>query len=787
MDSDKFSALLEGVKNKTTTVVDVCKNYNANNSPPKITDEQFQNELFFTEQFAGELGAILQFWFSDGSLDDDQKETFAACAQFLLKLTQAQSNSHNWLKEQTALIDITEKCINEIASYGYYISVGGTEDPNLESFDWLIQAFEKVRCLQLLPVLVKSVSSRFYTEAMYQLSEKNALELSITQHFLLVTCPNYVLTCGSKKLHCLEIVNRMLAYYEEIYSEFLPHITEWTIPVMLCLMYPIKFILSNIRSLSFEQRKVIYDIILTILLNKSTVDSNIEPVRVSLIHISLCLLTEIIRSDQRIANMVKNTSDKKPELIQVLNNLSKTGKSTQVQSEAIALKSLLITEEEFLQENKAGEVTSVFLQNFNNATEDGNSEQVDEILNGLKVLVQNDDVKKEIIKQNGLPPIIKYAKTTNDNPLPLQITYAMTFNNDAKKVMIEDQEFVDHIKQLRDSEKKDISKVAHGIVWKLEGEEQFKKKSEEKKQEETAEGKKPDAADDGKRPFKNDIMISYCWAQKPLCHKIHDRLETDGYKVWLDRDEMHGSIIERMAEAIEQSQFVLICMSTNYKNSTNCKAEAEYAFNRKSSIVPLIVEPKYKADGWLGFLAGSKIYVDFAEKEAEEFEKAYESLIDELKRNGLGSTGDEDQPKNPTTTPVPEPPKPPEQPEPPPIQTKEYLTHDSAVSWDETHVSEFLIDNKLDQLKHACEGMNGETLLQFYQSCQTAPDKMYPLVNNPKEEHPVSMNTFFKFISTMKKHLPPPAQPKKVYFQYGFIYPPTKDANDQNNQVGQKK
>ncbi|CAF4976997.1 unnamed protein product, partial [Rotaria sp. Silwood1] len=59
------------------------------------------------------------------------------------------------------------------------------------------------------------------------------------------------------------------------------------------------------------------------------------------------------------------------------------------------------------------------------------------------------------------------------------------------------------------------------------------------------------------------------------------------------------------------------------------------AFNRKSKIIPLIVEPQYKADGWLGFLAGSKIYVDFADKEGEEFIKAYDLLIEELKRNGL--------------------------------------------------------------------------------------------------------------------------------------------------------
>ncbi|UJR27528.1 hypothetical protein I4U23_008811 [Adineta vaga] len=777
MTDDTFQTLLDRIDDGKSTIIDICSNYNEQDSPPRITDEQFQKHTFLTKHFSNELCPVLQHWFSDGTLDENQSEIFRVCSKFLLKLTRKQSISHNWLKQQKELIDLTEKCLNEIASYGYYIKSGSAEDPNLESFDWLIEAFENSRCLQFLPTLVKCLTNRFYVEAMFELSHGNALSLNLTQHFLLVTCPNYILTCGTKNLHCLEIVNQMLDYYDEIYSEFLPHITDWTIPVMLSLLYPIRFILSNIRSLSFEQRKIIYDIIQTILLNKSTIDSNIEPVRVSLIHVSLCLLKEIIRSDQKLANLTKNTSNKKPELINVLNDLSKNEKNQQIKLEAIALKSLLITEDEFVKENKMEEITSVFVQNFNAALDEGETEQVDEILNGLKVLVQNDEVKQEIMKQNGLPSIIKYTKESKDKPLPLQITYAMTFNDDAKKAINQDQEFVEQIRQLRVSEKRDVSKIAHGIIWKLEGEEKFTKKKEdeeEEKEEKRVDGEKAIVMHSPAAPSnQNDIMISYCWAQKPLCHEIHDRLEKSGYKVWLDRDEMHGSIIERMAEAIEQSKFVLICMSSNYKNSTNCKAEAEYAFNRKSKIVPLVVEPQYKADGWLGFLAGSKIYVDFADKKDEEFEAAYNLLIDELKRNGLEAPGSDGlsttEPSEVITPPVTEPE--PEKPEPLPIQTREYLTIDSASLWTDEHVLEFLADNQLEQLRFVCEGMNGETLMEFCQSCQTAPEKMYPLVNNPKEEHPVSMNTYYKFITTLKKHIPPPP-PRKVHFQYGFIYAP---------------
>jgi hypothetical protein len=385
-------------------------------------------------------------------------------------------------------------------------------------------------------------------------------------------------------------------------------------------------------------------------------------------------------------------------------------------------------------------------------------------------LVQNDAVKDEVMKQNGLPSIIKYAKETKDDPLPLEITYAMTFNADAKKVINQDQEFVDHIKELRSSEKRGVSRMAHGIVWKLEGEEKFRSTKEEKKlaKKEDAENKSEETSEKGKEKY--DMMISYCWAQKELCHKINDRLEKDGFNVWLDRDEMHGSIIESMAEAIEHARFILLCMSSNYKNSINCKAEAEYAFNQKSKIVPLIVEPKYTADGWLGFLAGSKIYVDFADKEDEEFDKAYDLLIAELERNGLREP-DEDKKKDPIAAATAETEaKPEEEAKPPPIQTTEYLNVGPASMWNDVHVNEFLADNQLEQFIPICQSMDGGALIEFHHSCETIPDKLYGLVNSQSKEHPVSLGTFFKFISRLKKYLPPKV-PRKLYFQYDYIYP----------------
>jgi len=447
--------------------------------------------------------------------------------------------------------------------------------------------------------------------------------------------------------------------------------------------------------------------------------------------------------------------------------------------------------------------------------------------------MQNDDIKQEMVKQNGLTPLLQCAQDAEDDPLVLEIVYAMTFNAEAKAKMNENNDFVESLELLKSSENKKLAKIAHGIVWKLGAEEKFQsrgttsskkpaKKSAENPDDQSDEKseEKPDEKSDEKSDEKPDdderydMMISYCWAQKELCHKINDRLEKDGFNVWLDRDEMHGSIIESMANAIEKSRFVLICMSSNYKNSINCKAEAEYAYNRKSKIIPLIVEPKYVADGWLGFLSGSKIYVEFADKEDEEFETAYQLLMNELERNGLHESEDgESKTAAPATTSETksedetkedakkedeketkkdskketkdDSKKDPEErsekdEEPPPVLTKGYLTAGIVPAWTNLNVNEFLNNNELDEMKPICEQMDGETLAQFYETCLTMPDRMYQLINNPKEKQPVSLNTFFKLTSKLKQFTPPP-QPRVFYFQY---YPPapksSKETNKQN-------
>ena len=77
---------------------------------------------------------------------------------------------------------------------------------------------------------------------------------------------------------------------------------------------------------------------------------------------------------------------------------------------------------------------------------------------------------------------------------------------------------------------------------------------------------KKDSADSG------HIMISYQWANQKSLIKIRDELKKNGYNVWMDIDQMGGSTLAAMADAVERASVVLVCMSQKYKDSPNCRA-----------------------------------------------------------------------------------------------------------------------------------------------------------------------------------------------------------------------
>lgn len=142
------------------------------------------------------------------------------------------------------------------------------------------------------------------------------------------------------------------------------------------------------------------------------------------------------------------------------------------------------------------------------------------------------------------------------------------------------------------------------------------------------------------------IMISYNHSvKKEYVIELERILRAIGYNVWRDEcgsslvSQMGGHTDSKMAEAIELSAFVIICVSLAYKESANCRMEANYAnqlakkgilrtaFVMMQSDYTTVSSP-HSVDGWLGFMVGDALWypmweMDMVPKAAADLSKIF--------------------------------------------------------------------------------------------------------------------------------------------------------------------
>ncbi|KAK0062000.1 hypothetical protein Bpfe_008493 [Biomphalaria pfeifferi] len=120
------------------------------------------------------------------------------------------------------------------------------------------------------------------------------------------------------------------------------------------------------------------------------------------------------------------------------------------------------------------------------------------------------------------------------------------------------------------------------------------------------------------------IMISYCHADKEIVHKIYHSLQSLGYNLWIDNENMETNLLDSMAKAVQNSSIVIMCISQKYKDSVNCKKEAEYTSNLEKDYLIVKVTPNFKPDDWLGLMLGERLYFDFSGS------RLYDTVLQEL-------------------------------------------------------------------------------------------------------------------------------------------------------------
>ena len=338
-----------------------------------------------------------------------------------------------------------------------------------------------------------------------------------------------------------------------------------------------------------------------------------------------------------------------------------------------------------------------------------------ELAEGLSHLAIN-DANKKILGQNGvIPVLISVIKTSNEDEEKASATRALwmlAFDNNNKEKVRQEEGAMDILHQLQQSKNSEVQKAAAGALWELEG--KTARQSSEKIES-----------------TGNHVMISYQWDSQEVLVEVKNRLQASGYRVWMDLEQMKGSTLEAMAEAVENASVVLVCVSRRYKESQNCRSEATYAYDLKKDIIPLMMERNYKGDGWLGIIVTGKMWFDFQSKHV--LEQSVTKVIKEL--GGRGKDVDvTDGPSKPVVQAV---------------QADIVATSPSSPgvsTWTNKEVKQWFKEIGLEKVcKEDISEVNGQTLIDLQQVRSECPEYFYRcLEKNLNLSNMVDVFTFRK-------------------------------------------
>ena len=79
--------------------------------------------------------------------------------------------------------------------------------------------------------------------------------------------------------------------------------------------------------------------------------------------------------------------------------------------------------------------------------------------------------------------------------------------------------------------------------------------------------KRPEPSSGPKVGQPGHVMISYSWGQTERMRELAHHLKKAGLPIWIDVEEMEGSVLEKMAEAVENSDVMVIGVSATYHDS----------------------------------------------------------------------------------------------------------------------------------------------------------------------------------------------------------------------------
>lgn len=388
------------------------------------------------------------------------------------------------------------------------------------------------------------------------------------------------------------------------------------------------------------------------ILNNENLLNDIKDIEsLSLLHNIICFLNNtamwfVVKNDLINLNIIDSLMTHKAKIDSLLKqkfSCTKNHKIFQViNMDIVCTLAFLLNEEQLERYNLTNEIIVDLLEIINKAIEQSPHnesirgtqyyvyfendfeifKQIFDYLPCLLYMSFNDKVKTMIYEMNGLKPIIhllKNSKLPIEQEKSAELLLSLCFNEGIRRVIKNDADLMKLIQfKIIDSNNHVVVKSCKQIVEMVNN---TLDKRIDLRQIDTSTLTYDDT---------QHVLISYCHHDKIICRKLNDILKIKRYKTWIDIDNPFKNMLHDMAEAVECASMVLVCFSEAYKLNSQCRLELEYSLKCKKPIIPIRVQSRYKADGWLGLSLNMLFYFDLSNPTFTDNDQTVQKLFEHI-------------------------------------------------------------------------------------------------------------------------------------------------------------
>ncbi|CAF0947431.1 unnamed protein product [Adineta ricciae] len=281
--------------------------------------------------------------------------------------------------------------------------------------------------------------------------------------------------------------------------------------------------------------------------------------------------------------------------------------------------------------------------------------KLDGVLTNLETVVLNDEVKEEIVNEDGidlLEDIVCQDDFDYDSlrAPAARIIESLSFEPNAPLKILDSDRLLAEINEFSGDTNAEKQSIAKYIQWNIEGQKRclerrvLDEESREKygiKETKRAfditkaiyqyiRGDYVFTLDDQRERNKINIHISYNAKSKKdqeMFNNIYNYLKKiEFYNISFNTMTEQRRDPEILANNIEEASIVILCLSNEYGHSNACRIEAIYASRRNRKIIAILVHGKSIKSKWLLNIIEGKPFIDFT----AEFSLSCDRLADTI-------------------------------------------------------------------------------------------------------------------------------------------------------------